>query len=65
MPEHGMVFDMVETSEEWFDSWRGAEGLEGGAWYTHTSYADCSGRYSRYHYHRQQKESLVDLMLFE
>ncbi|MEC8382654.1 MAG: SUMF1/EgtB/PvdO family nonheme iron enzyme [Myxococcota bacterium] len=43
------VFDMVGNLEEWvLDSWRGAEGmLEGGAWYTHTSYADCSGRYSR------------------
>lgn len=43
------VYDMVGNLEEWvLDDWRGANGmLEGGAWYTHTSYADCSGRYSR------------------
>jgi len=43
------VFDLVGNAEEWvLDSWRGVEGmLEGGAWYTHVRYSDCSGRYSR------------------
>lgn len=43
------VHDLVGNVEEWvLDDWNGNEGmLEGGAWYTHTSYADCTGRYSR------------------
>jgi formylglycine-generating enzyme required for sulfatase activity len=43
------VHDLVGNLEEWvLDDWQGLNGmLEGGAWYTFTSYADCSGRYSR------------------
>ena len=43
------VFDMIGNLEEWvLDDWQGANAsLEGGAWYTYTDYADCSGRYSR------------------
>lgn len=43
------VYDLVGNVEEWvLDDWNGAAGmLEGGAWYTHHTYADCTGRYSR------------------
>ena len=43
------VFDMVGNLEEWvLSSWQGrGAALEGGAWFTYTGYADCSGRYSR------------------
>ena len=43
------VFDLIGNLEEWvLDDWQGREGsLEGGAWYTYTEYADCSGQYSR------------------
>ncbi len=43
------VFDLIGNVEEWvLDDWQGREGsLEGGAWYTYTEYADCSGNYSR------------------
>ena len=43
------VYDLVGNVEEWtLDDWRGLPGmLEGGAAYTHHSYADCTGRYSR------------------
>ncbi len=43
------IWDLVGNLEEWvLDDWKGMGGiLEGGAWYTHTSYADCTGRYSR------------------
>ena len=43
------VHDLIGNLEEWvFDDWKGiAGGLEGGAWYTYSQYADCSGRYSR------------------
>jgi formylglycine-generating enzyme required for sulfatase activity len=43
------LHDMIGNLEEWvLDDWRGVDGmLEGGAWYTHTRYADCSGWYSR------------------
>ena len=43
------VFDMIGNLEEWvLDDWQGRAGsLEGGAWYTYTEYADCSGMYSR------------------
>lgn len=41
--------DMVGNAEEWvLDDWHGLAGmLEGGAWYTWSGYADCSGAYSR------------------
>ncbi len=43
------VFDLIGNVEEWvLDDWQGRPGsLEGGAWYTYTEYADCSGGYSR------------------
>lgn len=43
------VFDMVGNMEEWvLSSWQGGGGaLEGGAWFTYSGYATCSGRYSR------------------
>ena len=43
------VYDMVGNLEEWvLSGWNGGTGmLEGGAWFTVPSYADCSGRYSR------------------
>jgi len=43
------VFDLVGNLEEWvLSSWQGrGAALEGGAWFTYTGYADCSGRYSR------------------
>ncbi len=43
------VYDLVGNVEEWvLDDWRGVGGmLEGGAWYTLKTYADCTGRYSR------------------
>ena len=43
------VFDMIGNLEEWvLDDWQGATAsLEGGAWYTYSEYADCTGRYSR------------------
>jgi formylglycine-generating enzyme required for sulfatase activity len=43
------VFDMIGNLEEWvIDDWQGASAsLEGGAWYTYSQYADCTGQYSR------------------
>lgn len=43
------VWDLSGNVEEWvLDNWNGLEGmLEGGAWYTYSGYADCTGRYSR------------------
>jgi formylglycine-generating enzyme required for sulfatase activity len=43
------VYDLNGNLEEWvLDSWRGVGGmLEGGAFYTHQEYTDCTGRYSR------------------
>lgn len=43
------IVDMIGNVEEWvLDDWKGMSGmLEGGASYTHESYADCTGRYSR------------------
>ena len=43
------VFDLIGNLEEWvLDDWQGRVGsLEGGAWYTFRTYADCSGNYSR------------------
>jgi formylglycine-generating enzyme required for sulfatase activity len=43
------IFDMNGNLEEWvLDNWKGFGGiLEGGAWYSHHQYADCTGRYSR------------------
>ncbi len=43
------VHDLVGNLEEWvLDDWHGLPGmLEGGAWYTHIRYADCTGAYSR------------------
>lgn len=43
------VHDMIGNLEEWvWDDWKGLSGgLEGGAWYTFSQYADCSGNYSR------------------
>ena len=43
------VFDLIGNLEEWvLDDWQGRIGsLEGGAWYTFRTYADCSGNYSR------------------
>lgn len=43
------VYDLVGNVEEWvLDDWRTLPGnLEGGAWYTFWSYADCTGSYSR------------------
>ena len=43
------IHDLNGTLEEWvLDSWRGIGGmLEGGAFYTHHEYTDCTGQYSR------------------
>ncbi len=43
------VHDLIGNLEEWvWDDWKGLPGgLEGGAWYTFSQYADCSGNYSR------------------
>jgi len=43
------LYDMTGNLEEWvLDDWRGVGAmLEGGAWYTHMRYADCTGWYSR------------------
>ena len=43
------VHDLIGNLEEWvWDDWKGLQGgLEGGAWYTFSHYADCSGSYSR------------------
>lgn len=43
------VHDLIGSLEEWVvDDYGGRRAsLEGGAWYTHRRYADCSGRYSR------------------
>ncbi len=43
------IFDLNGNLEEWvLDSWRDVGGmLEGGAFYTHQEYTDCTGRYSR------------------
>ena len=43
------VHDLIGNLEEWvWDDWKGLSGgLEGGAWYTFSQYADCSGKYSR------------------
>ncbi len=56
------IFDMVGNLEEWvLDDWRGLTGnLEGGAWYSHWSYADCTGRYSRQPDYRISSDRTVD-----
>ena len=43
------VHDLIGSLEEWVLDDHGGRraSLEGGAWYTHRRYADCSGRYSR------------------
>lgn len=43
------VHDLIGSLEEWVHDDHGGRraSLEGGAWYTHRRYADCSGRYSR------------------
>jgi formylglycine-generating enzyme required for sulfatase activity len=43
------VYDLIGNVEEWvLDSWRGVGGmLEGGAYYSHRDYTDCTGQYSR------------------
>ena len=42
------VFDLVGNLEEWvLDDAPGGVRLEGGAWYTYSRYADCTGNYSR------------------
>ena len=43
------IFDLNGNLEEWvLDTWRDVGGmLEGGAFYTHQEYTDCTGRYSR------------------
>lgn len=55
------VHDLIGNVEEWVaDDWNGRRGsLEGGAWYTHTRYADCSGRYSRQPDYRLDDEQPV------
>ena len=55
------VFDLVGNAEEWVeDRWRGQTAmLEGGAWYTWTGYADCTGRYSREPDYRLQEGKRV------
>ena len=55
------VFDMIGNLEEWvLDDWQGATAsLEGGAWYTYTEYADCTGRYSRQPDYRTPQERKV------
>ena len=55
------VFDVIGNLEEWvLDDWQGREGsLEGGAWYTYSAYADCSGSYSRQPDYRLSTEHKV------
>ena len=56
------IFDMVGNLEEWVaDDWRSLQGnLEGGAWYSHQQYADCTGRYSRQPDYRLSIDRQID-----